>query len=75
MKEVDLGQFEFTLSLELDDKEKLLVSLNEKDVDREVEYYGRKFKILKWDTTSKSLVISKQIGLSPEIEEVELFAP
>ena len=34
-----------------------------------------KFKILKWDTTRKSLVISKQIGLSPEIEEVELFAP
>jgi len=30
---------------------------------------------LKWDTSRKSLVISKQIGLSPEIEEVELFAP
>ena len=75
MKEVDLGQFEVILSLELDDKEKLSVSLNEKDADREIEYYGRKFKILKWDTSSKSLVISKQIGLSPEIEEVELFAP
>jgi hypothetical protein len=75
MKEVDLGQFEVTLSLELDDKEKLSVSLNEKDEGREIEYYGRKFKILKWDTSRKSLVISKQIGLSPEIEEVELFAP
>ena len=75
MKEVDLGQFEVTLSLELDDKEKMSVSLNEKDEGREIEYYGRKFKILKWDTSRKSLVISKQIGLSPEIEEVELFAP
>ena len=75
MKEVDLGQFEVILSLELDDKEKMSVSLNEKDEGREIEYYGRKFKILKWDTSRKSLVISKQIGLSPEIEEVELFAP
>lgn len=75
MKEVDLGQFEVTLSFELDDKEKLSVSLNEKDEGREIEYYGRKFKILKWDTSRKSLFISKQIGLSPEIEEVELFAP
>lgn len=75
MKEVDLGQFEVILSLELDDKEKLSVSLNEKDEGREIEYYGRKFKILKWDTSRKSLFISKQIGLSPEIEEVELFAP
>jgi hypothetical protein len=75
MKEIDLGQFEVTLSLELDDKEKLSVSLNEKDDGREIEYYGRKYKILKWDTSRKSLFISKQIGLSPEIEEVELFAP
>jgi hypothetical protein len=52
-----------------------LVTLNEKDEGREIEYYGRKFKILRWDTSRKSLVISKQIGLSPEIEEVELFAP
>jgi hypothetical protein len=75
MKEIDLGQFEVTLSLELDDKDKLLVNLSEKDEGREIEYYGRKFKILRWDTGRKSLVISKQIGLSPEIEEVELFAP
>ena len=75
MTEIDLGQFEVTLSLELDDKEKLFVTLNEKDDGREIEYYGRKFKILRWDTSRKSLVISKQIGLSPEIEEVELFAP
>jgi hypothetical protein len=75
MTEVDLGQFEVNLSLELDDKEKVLVPLNEKDLGLEVPYYGRKYKILKWDTARKSLVISKQIGLSPEIEEVELFAP
>jgi hypothetical protein len=75
MTEIDLGQFEVTLSLELDDKDKLLVNLSEKDEGREIEYYGRKFKILRWDTVRKSLVISKQIGLSPEIEEVELFAP
>ena len=75
MTEIDLGQFEVNLSFELDDKEELLVNLSEKDEGREIEYYGRKFKILRWDTARKSLVISKQIGLSPEIEEVELFAP
>ena len=72
---MNLNLIELFIKKKLDDKEKMSVSLNEKDAGREIEYYGRKFKILKWDTARKSLVISKQIGLSPEIEEVELFAP
>ena len=44
MTEIDLGQFEVTLSLELDDKEKLFVTLNEKDDGREIEYYGENLK-------------------------------
>lgn len=75
MPEVYLGQFDLKVEILLEDKDKLELTLTEVDEGRIIEYYGRKYKILKINLEKKSVLISKQVGLSPELEELELFAP
>lgn len=75
MDEVYLGQFMMKLRIELKDKDALDLDLTERDTGREIDYYGRKYKIISFDTDRRSVKISKQIGLAGTVEENEMFAP
>ena len=75
MQEVSLGQFSMSLQIELEEKEKMSFEITEQDVDRVIDYYGRKYKIISFDIDRRSVRISKQIGLSTDLETVEIFAP
>ena len=72
MPEVYLGQFDLKIEILLEDKDKLELTLTEVDEGRIIEYYGRKYKILKINLEKKSVLISKQVGFIPELEELEL---
>ena len=75
MQEVSLGQFSMNLEIELEEKEKMSFEITEQDVDRVIDYYGRKYKVISFDIERRSVRISKQIGLSTDLEIVEIFAP
>ena len=75
MDEVYLGQFMMKLKILLKDKEALDLELTERDAGREIDYYGRKYKIISFDTDRRSIKISKQIGLAGTVEENDIFAP
>ena len=75
MDEVYLGQFMMKLKILLKDKEALDLELTERDAGREIDYYGKKYKIISFDTDRRSIKISKQIGLAGTVEENDIFAP
>ena len=75
MQEVSLGQFSMNLQIKLEGKEKMDFEITEQDIGRVIEYYGRKYKITSFDADQKSVRISKQIGLSPDLETVDIYAP
>ena len=52
MQEVSFGQFSMNLQIEL---EKKCPKVTEQDVDRVIDYYGRKYKIISFDIDRRSV--------------------
>ena len=75
MENVFLGQFEVKLRFKIGKEDASEVVLSAGDVEKEINYNGRSYKVLEFDSERKSVKLRKANPIPNQFEDLELLAP
>jgi hypothetical protein len=75
MENVFLGQFELKLRFKIGKEDSYEEILSAGDIDKEITYNGRNYKVLEFDSDRKSVKLRKASTIPNQFEDLELLAP
>jgi hypothetical protein len=75
MENVFLGQFEVKLRFKIGKEDASEVVLSAGDIEKEITYNGRSYKVLEFDSGRKSVKLRKANPVPNQFEDLELLAP